>query len=148
MGRLLKSDPFAAVFFVLGWLFLYQALRLSMRSLDGGPGPGLLPGVLGLLTVVFSGRVLVARVAEWPVFGNLSRVGIMVAGLAVFGFALDRLGFVLTSALVMVLLLSLFNERHRTALAALGVLGALAAYALFYSVLKVQLPADPWGLWR
>jgi hypothetical protein len=146
--RLPRVDPLAAAFFVLGLAMLSQAVRLSMRSLDGGPGPGLVPAALGVLFVAFSGRLLLIGVATWPTFGNLARVAIMVAGLALFGVALDRLGFVLTTAAVMALLLVLFNERGRAPLAVLGAAGAVAAYALFYSLLKVQLPSDPWGVWR
>lgn len=148
LSRLLSADPLAAVFFALGGFLLYQALRLSMRSLDGGPGPGLLPAALGGLMLLFAGRLLLGGAAERPTFGNLKRVGIMVAALALFGVGLEPLGFVLTAALVMVLLLILFNERQRVALAALGVIGAVASYALFYALLRVQLPPDPLGLWR
>jgi hypothetical protein len=146
--RLRSVDPLALVFLALGGGMLWQALRLSMRSLDGGPGPGLMPTALGVLMLVFAGRILLQRDDKSPSFGNLRRVGMMVAGLALFGFALDRLGFVVTATVVMVLLLVLFNSRGRPLLAALGVLGAVATYTLFYVVLRVQLPADPWGLWR
>jgi hypothetical protein len=146
--RLQSVDPLAVVFLVLGVAMLAQALRLSMRTLDGGPGPGLLPAALGVLIVVFSGRILLMTADQRPTFGHMARVGIMVAGLAMFGVAMDRLGFVLTAATVMVLLLLLFNTRGRAVLAGLGVVGAAATYALFYAVLRVQLPPDPWGLWR
>jgi disulfide bond formation protein DsbB len=146
--RLLSADPLAVAFLVLGVAMLSQALRLSMRSLDGGPGPGLLPAALGALMLIFAGRIVLGDAANRPTFGHLPRVAMMVVGLALFGVAMDRLGFVLTAAAVMVLLLLLFNARRRALLAALGVAGAVATYALFYAVLRVQLPADPWGLWR
>jgi len=148
VSRLVSIDPLAVGFFALGGFLLYQALQLSMRSLDGGPGPGLLPAALGVLMLVFSGRLLVASVVEPPSFGSLVRLGIMVAALVVFSLALDRLGFLLTSAAVMVVLLVVFNNAQRAALAALGVVGAAATYGLFYVLLRVPLPPDPWGLWR
>ena len=148
MRRLLSLDPLALGFLLLGMAMLSQALRLSMRSLDGGPGPGLLPAALGVLILIFAGRILIGGAANRSAFGNIRRVAMMVAGLALFGLALDRVGFVLTAATVMVALLVLFNTRGRPLLAALGVAGAVATYALFYSLLRVQLPPDPWGLWR
>jgi putative tricarboxylic transport membrane protein len=138
----------AVVFLFLGLFMLYQALQLPMRTLDGGPGPGILPVGLAVLMVVFSVWTLARRRRERARFGDVRRVGIMVAGVFAYAIVLERLGFVVATALLMVGLMVAFNERHRPALAALGLLGTAASFVLFYSVLKVQLPIDPWGLWR
>ncbi len=135
-------------FLILGSFLFYQATRLSMRSLDGGPGPGVLPAGLGILMVLFSLWALVRHRLERVQFGSLARIGIMVGGVAAFNFILERVGFLVATALLMVALMVAFNERHRVPLAALGVVGAVLGYVLFYQVLKVQLPPDPWGLWR
>ncbi len=148
MSKRFAAEPMAAGFFLLGGFLLYQALQLSMRSLDGGPGPGLLPAALGVLTLVLAGKLLVSRENERPAFGNLRRVAVMAVVLVGYALALEPLGFVATSALAMVTLMLTFNGRHRLPLALLGLAGAAAAYYLFYSVLRVQLPADPWELWR
>ena len=60
---------------------------------------------------------------------------------------LDRLGFVITTSAAMAGMLAGFNPRRRALLAAMGVGGAVGAYALFSSVLHVQLPPDPWFIW-
>ena len=138
----------AVVFLLLGAFLLYQALQLPMRSLAAGPGPGLLPAAVGALLLVLAALLLPATWRERVAFGDLRRIGIMIAAVAFCTAMLESLGFVLAAAIMMVVLLVTFNERHRIALTALGVVGAAATYALFYGVLKVQLPADPWALWR
>jgi len=138
----------AVAFLVLGAFLLYQSLQLSMRSLDGGPGPGLLPAGLAVLLLVLAARVVPTEWRQRVAFGNVRRIGVMIAAIALCTATLEPVGFVLATAGMMAILMAAFNERHRLALAALGVVGALATYALFYSALKVQLPGDPWGLWR
>jgi Tripartite tricarboxylate transporter TctB family len=137
----------ALAFLLLGAFLLYQALQLPMRS-SGGPGPGLLPAALGVLIVALAARLIPATWRERVVFGDLRRIGIMTAALVLCTALLEPLGFVLATGLLMVILLVAFNERRRLAMAALGVIGVVVTYAVFYSVLKVQLPSDPWGLWR
>lgn len=138
----------AIAFFLLGAFLLFQATQLSMRSLDGGPGAGVLPAALGILLMVFSARLIPGDWRDREPLGDVRRAGIMVLVLAVYAATLERLGFVLTTAALMILLLATFNSRRRLPLAALGVVGTLASYALFAGVLRVQLPADPWGVWR
>jgi hypothetical protein len=138
----------ALLFLLLGAFLVSQALRLSMRTIDGGPGPGLFPLALGALLVALAGRVIVAERSGGVAFGNLRRVALMVVGLVAYTLSLESVGFVLATTGLIVMLLVAFNERHRLALAALGVAGVTFAYFLFYGVLNVPLPIDPWGLWR
>ncbi len=144
----LRRDPIAVALGVLGAFVVYQAIQLPMRSLDGGPGPGLLPAVLGIMLFGLGAWLVVGWNGEHPRFDNLDRVGIMALVLGVYAVGLERLGFVLTASLATTTLLLTFERRHPLLLAALGIAGAVACYALFYSVLKVQLPPDPLGLWR
>ena len=138
----------AIAFLLFGAFLLYQATRLSMRSLDSGPGPGLLPSAIGALMLVLSAMLLRSGWREPAQFGTLWRLGVMVVVVTLYTAVLDRLGFVIATALMMVVLLVAFNERHRLPLAGLGVLGTALTYWLFFSVLKVPLPTDPWRLWR
>src|SRR5687768_11625345 len=136
----------AVVFLALGLFLTYQATQLRMRNIDGGPGPGILPLGLGILLIVLSALVLVRRRREEAHFGNLRRVGIVVAGVAVYAFILERVGFVVATSALLVVLMVAFNERYRGVWAALGVVGTVLSYKLFFNLLKVQLPPDPWGL--
>ncbi|TMG49744.1 MAG: hypothetical protein E6H91_05130 [Chloroflexi bacterium] len=138
----------AIAFAVLGAFLLWQALALRMVVLGGGPGPGLFPAVLGALLLGIGGRLALSTWRERPEFGDLRLVGALGLVLMAYATLLERLGFVLTTALAMAALMLAFDRRHRLALAALGIAGAVGAYALFYSGLKVQLPPDPWGIWQ
>ena len=119
-----------------------------MRSLDGGPGPGLLPAALGVLMAVLAAWVLFVEPRPAAAPGELRRVGVMAGGLALYAAVLEAVGFVIATAALTVGLLALFNERGRAWLAALGVAGTVTSYWLFHTLLKVQLPADPFGIWR
>jgi hypothetical protein len=44
-------------------------------------------------------------------------------------------------------MLGAFTTRRRALWGAIGVIGAIASYALFSSVLHVQLTPDPWFVW-
>jgi putative tricarboxylic transport membrane protein len=146
-GALPLGAALAVAFLLLGAFLLYQALQLPMRGVSG-PGPGLLPAALGALLVLLSARLIPATWREPVTFGNLRRIAVMIVALAGCTALLEPLGFVLATGLMMVALLVTFNERGRPAMAALGLLGSAVTYALFYGFLKVQLPGDPWGLWR
>jgi hypothetical protein len=147
----LARDPIAICLLLVGAFVAYQAQRLAMRTLDGGPGPGVLPLALGVLMVVVGLRLVLIEAAHSiaPSFGNLPRVGLMVAALAVYAVGLERLGFVLTSSIATALLMVTFNDgRRRTLMVAGGIAAAVVTYGIFYQVLKVQLPPDPLGVWR
>jgi hypothetical protein len=132
---------------VLGVIVLVQAFQLTMTSLGGGPGPGVFPVALGTLLLGLGAWLAPAAVRERTEFGNLPRVAALAGILALYAIALDGLGFVVTTSVAMAGMLAGFNPRHRALLAALGVGGAVGAYALFSSVLRVQLPPDPWFIW-
>ncbi len=138
----------ALAFTLLGAVLAWQASQLRMTDLGGGPGPGVLPLGLGLMLLVLGARLVVGGWRERAEFGNLRRVAILAAVLAIWFTVLEPIGFVAASALSLGVMLVVYNERHRARLVALGVAGAAASYALFYSVLRVQLPADPFGIWR
>jgi hypothetical protein len=144
----LRRDPVAVALCALGAFVVYQSSRLSMRSLDGGPGPGLMPIALGVLSVGLGAWILLAGGDNRHTFGNLRRVALMGLVLGLYAVGLEHLGFVATAALATVMLLLSFQRRPPVPLIALGIAGAVVCYALFYSALKVQLPPDPLGLWR
>lgn len=132
---------------LLGAFVLVQASLLRMTSLGGGPGPGVFPIALGALLLGLGAWLTPTAVRERATFGNLPRLAGLAATLVVYAILLDRLGFVITTSLAMAGMLVAFTTRRRALWAAVGVVGAVAAYALFSSILRVQLPADPWFIW-
>jgi putative tricarboxylic transport membrane protein len=132
---------------LLGAFVLVEAAQLRMTTLGGGPGPGVFPIALGVLLLGLGVSLAPAALRERTTFGHLPRLAGLAGVLVVYAILLDPLGFVITTSLAMAVLLAAFTTRHRALWAAVGVVGAVAAYAVFSSALHVQLPADPWFFW-
>jgi hypothetical protein len=132
---------------LLGAFVLLEASQLRMTTLGGGPGPGVFPAALGALLLGIGLSLVPATWRERTTLGNVPRVAGLAAVLVVYAILLDRLGFIITTALAMAGLLAAFTTRRRPLWAGAGVVGAVASYALFSSILHVQLPPDPWFIW-
>jgi putative tricarboxylic transport membrane protein len=132
---------------LLGAFVLVEATQLRMTTLGGGPGPGVFPIALGTLLLVLGVSLAPATVRERTTFGHVPRLAGLAGVLLVYAILLDRLGFVITTSLAMAGMLAAFTTRRRALWAAIGVVGAIASYALFSSILHVQLPPDPWFFW-
>jgi putative tricarboxylic transport membrane protein len=137
----------AVVLALLGAFVLVQAFQLKMTSLGGGPGPGVFPIALGALLLGLGVLLAPAALRERAEFGNVPRLAGLAGVLILYAILLDRLGFVITTSGAMAGMLAAFTARRRALWAAVGVAGAVASYALFSSILHVQLPPDPWFFW-
>jgi putative tricarboxylic transport membrane protein len=75
---------------------------------------------------------------------NRAALGFFAIPLALVFYLLisERLGFIITAALLLFTLFLVFNVRARTALI-VAIAGSLAIHTLFYMMLKVPLP---WGV--
>jgi putative tricarboxylic transport membrane protein len=80
---------------------------------------------------------------EW-LGANRAALGfVMIPIVLVFYLAVsERLGFIVTAALLLMALFYVFGVRTRTALI-VAIVGSLAIHAMFYKLLKVPLP---WGI--
>jgi hypothetical protein len=132
---------------LLGAFMLVEASQLRMTTLGGGPGPGFFPSALGTLLLGLGVWLAPSTLRERTTFGHLPRVAALTGVLAAYALLLDGLGFVITTSLAMAAMLAAFTTRHRPLWAAAGVVGAVVSYAIFSSILHVQLPADPWFIW-
>jgi len=161
-----KSGPAPDFFFGLGWAAFGAAVLAASWRMDRLEGlnvnpwsvPGLLPGVLGALLLLFGAalalRAMTVRRAEAPAPGSPART--WLALLLCFGFAAGLLGrglpFWLTSTAFLFVALCAFRGLDRDAEAprslprlALGsaaiALGASAAISLlFQEVFLIRLP--------
>lgn len=140
------------VWVALGLAVVAAASRLRLGTWDA-PGPGFLPVLIGATMVVLA---VGAFVQEWRQRGaapapaaapavNWWQVALTIAALVAYGLLLDRLGYVVTTLLVMGFLFRrVARLRWPVALTA-TVLSTLVSYALFALWLKVRLPRGPWG---
>ena len=140
----------AAVLLVFGLVAFAEATRLRFGSI-ARPGPGFVPVVLAAAFSLVCVALLVnarrPRDAAAPPVARLGwpRIAAAMAALFVYALALEPVGFV---AATFVLLLFFFRvlERQRWLAALAGSLvTALVTYLVFKIWLNVQLPAGPWG---
>jgi putative tricarboxylic transport membrane protein len=150
-----KSDLWAAGFLLLlGVAATVESWRLVLGEV-GRPGAGFFPFylALGLAITAFAlvVRSFLSSVAKRSAPGAiearaLGKVAWIVSGLILYAYVFEKIGFLLSTFLVMVFLfraVAAFDWR-------LTLGGALASaflsYLLFKVWLQVQLPAGPWGL--
>ena len=146
---MLTSDRVAGGALVLiGLTAVWESRRFPLGSLHR-PGPAYMPVMLALLLIAFGIAVSVmgarsARLRElgWEEWRHA--VGIFAA-CAFAAWGLDRLGYRLTMAGVLVFLLCVLERRGVVMTAILTVAIAWGSFLLFDTLLRVPLPRGPLG---
>jgi hypothetical protein len=134
---------FCLIITALGAIYLWLSLQLPLQTLNG-PGAGFFPILVGG-SLVLSGLVASLR-PRTAISGAFLRAdsGRMIlsvaAGLVLFCLLLDLLGFIVCGTFVMLVTLKQFKVSWSFA-AAISIVGAVATYVLFVSLLGLQLPA-------
>ena len=135
-----------AVFVAIGGFMLSHALGFAY-VVDGVPGPGFLPrwigaGLIatGAVVLVNALRLKVAERAAWPDAAGWRRVALMLGALAVAFVALKTLGFVVTTALFVAVVIFGLGVRSWIMLTAVPLLAAIGLYLVFAVWLSVPLP--------
>ena len=134
----------------LGVLLCYGAIRLGVGTASE-PGSGFIFFWSGLILVVLSllafAESLRDGVEANPAIGALNwrKIVLVLLALLLYAFSLERLGFVLTTFLLLSFLLGLIEDVHWGK--SLGIAGAAAAgsYAMFELWLKIRLPHGIFG---
>ena len=120
----------------LFWLLLGAGVAYAGWDLGLGklrdPGPGFMLFWVGLIMVGLSLAIGAGALRRAP--------GAAVALWAGYAYALERLGFFLTTVLVLIFLFKAIEPQRWTVAVAGAVLTALAAYGLFSLWLGAQLP--------
>ncbi len=141
-------DTFSSLFLiVLGMLFSVGSFRLGIGTVNA-PGPGLIPLGAGSLLILFSLATIVEahvgkKVEEKVPLFKGRRWGIALSVLiTLFAYALllDKLGFIVTTFLMMMVLFKISEEQKwKTAMGVSGLTTA-SAYFLFDYLLKCNFP--------
>src|SRR5918992_6047740 len=99
----------------LGGFVIWSGLKLKLGTIND-PGAGYVMFYTGILMCLFGAAIIVAALTEGgPTFGSRwqntrwTKPAIVIACLAAFAFALNLLGFLLSSIPLMVLLLRLVD---------------------------------------
>ena len=126
----------------LGKLLTSEAFRTSQTARFG---PMVFPSVLGVLLLlslvglVSSGTLRPGDDVEPVTSRGLIRLGEVVLWVVAYVFLVERIGFVITAAVLLIVLLRRFGNRWVTA-AAVSLVVVAATYELFAVALRVPLP--------
>ena len=144
-----------AAIIATGALFVGFALKdLPIGTMDN-PGPAVMPLMLGSLLILFALWSLTAGrsgLLDSPEEDDASAPNPMrhpvrvVAAMVVAAVALGPLGYRLTILALLVFFLVLVERKPLVPALAVSFALSFGSHALFQNVLKLQLPAGPWGL--
>jgi len=151
-----KNNLWAAGFLLLlGIAATVESWRLALGEV-GKPGAGFFPFCLALGLALTSFALVVRSCLSRAVergsrAGSLDaraigKVAWVVSGLMLYAYAFEKIGFLLSTFLVMVFLLraiAVFDWRWTLGS---SIASAFLSYLLFKVWLHVQLPDGPWGL--
>lgn len=109
-----------------------------------GPGGGFLPMSAGL-AIAACGLALALRsphpsVEAWPPRGVWLRMALIVAGLITITVLMPTLGFILSVAPVMIVLMQAVERQSWWTVLLVSLVSTLAVYALFTRLLGTMLP--------
>lgn len=138
-----------AALVLIGLVTMWESRQYPLGSLHR-PGPGYMPVVLAVILVLFgvllaamggaSGRLAGVEWHEWR------HALAIFAACAFTAWALERLGYRLTIAAVMLFLLGVLERRGWLVTVLITVAVAWGSFLLFDTLLRVPLPRGPYGL--
>ncbi len=148
-GGGLRDDQITGVALaIVGALVALQSWQYPIGSL-AEPGAGYLPFALGVALTVF-GALIAAMGAgspafRWERFGDGLKALAILAGLAFAALALERLGYRVTIAVLLLYYLGVLERRPWITTFVLTVVVALGSHYLFARLLRVPLPIGMFG---
>ena len=150
VGSGLRSDQVSGLMLVALALYVGWMNRVYPIGTLQEPGPGYVPlllaifmGVMGLLVALAGARSTPLSGMDW---GESKRALAILIACGVATYALERLGFRITMAAMLVFFLGVMERRHPAKVAAVALGFAFIAYYLFATLLRVPLPVSPWGI--
>jgi hypothetical protein len=149
-GRLLRSDQVSGLLLLALALYVWWMNRAYPIGTLSEPGPGYVPlllaifmGAMGVLVALSGGESMPLAAMEWT---EARRAMALLAACGVAAYALERLGYRITMAALLVFFLGVMERRSPLMVAAVGVGFSLVTYYVFATLLRVPLPVSPWGV--
>jgi hypothetical protein len=146
----LRNDQLSGLVLLALALFVAWENRVYPLGSLSDPGPGFLPlalaiflGVAGLLIAVAGGASPRFAETRWP---ELARAAVILVACGFAAIALERLGYRLTMAALLVFFLGVVERKKPFAVAAIAVGFSLISYLVFATWLRVPLPLGPGGI--
>lgn len=134
---------------VLGMAVAAHSWQIGVTG-PSGPESGLFPLIAGLIMAAAGFTLLLrpataARTPDWPRGAALGRVAGVVAGIGLMAVGVNTLGFVIASAVTMMVLLRSIERSGWIGSIALAVGSVAAVTWVFGQLLGMPLPRGPWG---
>jgi putative tricarboxylic transport membrane protein len=136
----------------LGIFVVWSGLELKLGTIND-PGAGYVLFYTGLLMCMFAVTIIVAAVIEGgPTFASRwegarwTKPLLVIACLIVFSLALDRLGFLLSTIPLMLLLLRLIDPVRWSLSIPIALLAPLGVWWVLKRLLLIQLPSGIFGI--
>jgi putative tricarboxylic transport membrane protein len=133
----------AVAMFLFGVFWAVVGSRYPMTSRDGGPGAGVLPTALGVIIAALALASFFRPEVERIKLPHIGRILIILGALAGYALLLNPLGYVITTALLLGVLLMSFAEKKHWWQPVVAIAIAFGTYAIFRLMLGVPLPPDP-----
>jgi putative tricarboxylic transport membrane protein len=144
-------DMVSAVFWFA--LALFVCYRATLLGLGGAsePGSGFIFFWSGLIMACLSLAVLVDSlqgvIEERPALAgtNWPKLFLVLLGLVLYGLLLERVGFVVTTFVLLIFLLRIGEETRWPTVLTVASVAAFSSFALFDLWLKIRLPKGTFG---
>jgi len=98
---------------------------------------------MGLLVALSGGSSTPLKKIEWS---EASRAALILIGCGVAAFALERLGYRITIAAMLVFFLGVLERRKPAMVIAVAFGFPLLSFYVFATLLRLPLPVSPWGV--
>ncbi len=148
--RSLRSDQVSGLLLLALALYLAWMNRAYPIGTLSEPGPGYVPlllavfmGAMGLLVALSGGKSTALAALEWT---EAKRAIALLVACGVAAYALERLGYRITMAALLVFFLGVMERRNPMMVVLAGVGFSLITYYVFATLLRVPLPVSPWGV--
>lgn len=131
---------------LLAAFFIWQATLIQESFISDPVGPKIFPIIIGGLVGLSSLAIFLKPddEPEWPDFSRLFEVGLTVAVMVAYAYALPSAGFVVSTAVAAgYLSWRLGTPPVRAAVA--GAVIAIGIYVVFHLILGLSLARGPWG---
>jgi putative tricarboxylic transport membrane protein len=130
----------------LGLFAMVHAYSLGLRGITG-PGPGLMPFLIGILLCLTSVYLLVTSFLKKEVVisqegqskVNLWKAGLAVISLIAYALLMETLGFLITTTLLLITLFKGMGSKKWSSVVLASVLTSLITYFAF-TYLRLRLP--------
>jgi putative tricarboxylic transport membrane protein len=153
---LLTDRIICAATLVLAVVYFYATAQIPTLDIGDPLGPKAFPRLLGIVLLISVGMLFVeslvagagdAKRLQWwrEDRRHLLLIGGVTLWTALYFWAFDSAGYLVSTAIYLIVMMAVFNRGQWLANAMTAVLFALGSYVLFVKVLGVALPAGLLG---